>query len=158
LYVTYQPRRLYLGSLEGSATLIAEDPPSFDAVAATCVDNSEFVADVTVPDGTHFGPGTVFQKTWRVRNSGTCSWDASYRFGFLSGERMSGPRSTPLGPFDPGPTGRPLFPTVQPGDEVEVSVILIAPASGETYRGQWQLYAPDGTPFGTAPYVMIQVP
>jgi hypothetical protein len=47
---------------------------------------------------------------------------------------------------------------VQPGDEVEVSVILIAPASGETYRGQWQLYAPDGTPFGTAPYVMIQVP
>jgi hypothetical protein len=158
LYVTYQPRRLYLGSLEGSATMIAEDPASFDAVAAACTDDSEFVSDVTVPDGTPIAPGTVFQKTWRVRNSGTCTWDASYRFGFLSGERMSGPRSTPLGPFDPGPAGRPLFPTVLPGEEVEMSVMLIAPSEEGTYQGQWQLFAPDGTPFGTRPYVQIQVP
>ena len=158
LYVTYQPRRLYLGSLEGSPSLIAEDPLSFDASVATCSDDSEFVADVTVPDGKAFAPGTVFQKTWRIRNSGTCTWDASYRFGFLSGERMSGPRSTPLGTFDPDPAGRPLFPTVQPGEEVEVSVMLIAPAAAGTYRGQWQLFAPDGTPFGTRPYVLIQVP
>jgi hypothetical protein len=158
LYVTYQPRRLYLGSLEGSPSLIAEDPLSFDASAAICSDDSAFVADVTVPDGTQFAPGVVFRKTWRVRNSGTCTWDASYRFGFLSGERMSGPRSTPLGLFDPGLTGRPLFPTVQPGEDAEVSVMLIAPVSAGTHRGQWKLFAPDGTAFGTAPFVVIRVP
>jgi len=145
LYVTYQPRRLYLGSLEGSATLIAEDPPSFDAVAATCSDDSEFVADVTVPDGTHFAPGTVFQKTWRIRNSGTCTWDASYRITFLSGDRMMGPRSAPL--------DEPVL----PGEEVDVSVMLIAPEAAGTYQGQWQMFAPDGTPFGTRPYVVIVV-
>ena len=157
LYVTYQPRRLYLGSVDRAATLIAEDPPSFDAVATTCVNASEFVADMTVPDGTAFDPGTLFQKSWRVRNSGTCTWDASYRFGFLSGERMSGPRSAPLGPYDPGPAGRPLFPTVLPGEEVEVSVMLLAPESAGTVRGQWQLFGPDGTTFGTRPYVLIAV-
>ena len=146
LYVTYQPRRLYLGSLDGSTTMIAEDPPSFAAVAATCGDDSEFVSDVTVPDGTPFAPDTLFRKTWRIRNTGTCTWDASYRLTFLSGDRLSGPRSAPLGG------------TVQPDEEVDLSVTLIAPLSPGTYQGQWQLFAPDGTPFGTAPYVVIQVP
>jgi hypothetical protein len=145
LYVTYQPRRLFLGSLDGPATLIAEDPASFDAVSSTCVDDSEFVADVTVPDGTRFAPGAFLSKTWRLRNTGTCAWDASYRLTFLSGDRLSGPRSAPL-------DGQ-----VEPGDEVDLSVILLAPEAAGTYRGQWTLFAPDGTPFGTRPYVVIVV-
>jgi len=146
LYVTYQPRQLYLGTLDGSATMLAEDPLSFAAVASTCQDDSEFVSDVSVPDGTPFAAGTVFQKTWRVRNTGDCAWDTSYRLTYLSGDRMSGPRSAPLGD------------AVQPGEEVDLSVMLIAPETAGTYQGQWQLFARDGTPFGTAPYVVIQVP
>jgi len=146
LSVSYQPRRLYFGSLDGSATPIAEDPQSFDAAATTCRDDSEFVADVTVPDGTPFAPGTYLQKTWRIRNTGDCTWDASYRLTFLSGDRMSGPRSAPLGE------------TVQPGEEADLSILLMAPAEAGTYRGQWTLFAPVGTPFGTRPYVSIAVP
>jgi hypothetical protein len=146
LYVTYQPRRLYLGSTYRPATMVVEDPLSFAAVASTCQDDSEFISDVTVPDGTRFTPNALFQKTWRVRNAGNCAWDASYRLTFLSGDRMSGPRSAPLGA------------DVQPGEEVDLSVALIAPETAGTYQGQWQLFASDGTPFGTAPYVAIQVP
>jgi len=146
LFVTYQPRRLYFGSLDGSVTPVAEDPQGFDAAAATCRNDSEFVADVTIPDGASFAPDTFFQKTWRIRNTGDCAWDASYRLTFLSGDRMSGPRSAPLGQ------------TVQPGEEVDLSVLLMAPAEAGTYRGHWQLFAPDGTPFGTRPFVSIVVP
>ena len=158
LYVTSLPNQLVLGSLDGTATVIAEDPQAptnasagtiamgFAAVASTCSDDSEFVSDVTVPDGTRFAPETLFQKTWRVRNTGDCTWDASYRLTFLSGDRMSGPRSAPLG--EP----------VQPGEEVDLSVILVAPAESGTYQGQWQMFAPDGTPFGTRSYLVIQVP
>jgi hypothetical protein len=146
LYVTYEPRRLFLGSLDGPVTLIAEDPASFDAVSSTCVDDSEFVADVTIPDGTHFAPRAYLSKTWRLRNTGTCTWDASYRLVFLSGDRLSGPRSAPLDV------------PVPPGEEVDVSVILIAPEAAGSYRGQWTMFAPDGTPFGTRPYVLIEVP
>jgi hypothetical protein len=158
VYLASVPNRLLLGSLDGSRTVIAEDPrvlpnastesiaAGFAGVASTCRDDSEFVSDVTVPDGTHFAPNTLFQKTWRVRNTGNCAWDDSYRLTFLSGDRMSGPRSAPLA--DP----------VQPGEEVDLFVTLIAPESAGSYLGQWQLFAPDGSPFGTAPYVAIQVP
>jgi hypothetical protein len=158
LYVTYEPRRLYLGSVEGPATLIAEDSPSFAAATATCRNDSEFVADVTISDGTHFGPGAVFQKTWRLRNSGTCTWDDSYRLGYLAGDRMSGPRTSPLGDSNISREGTGLFPTVQPGQEIDVSILLVAPDSAGTYLGQWRMIAPDGRPFGTTPYVTIQVP
>ena len=158
LFVAGPPRQLYLGDQAGGATLVAEDPASFDAVAATCTDDSEFVSDVTVPDGTTFQPGTVFRKTWRIRNSGTCTWDAGYRFAFLAGDRMSGPRSTPLGTLDRLPQSPPLFPMIRPGEEIELSVTLIAPSEAGTYTGQWQLFAPDGRPFGEVPFVVIQVP
>ena len=113
---------------------------------------------MTVPDGTHYAPGAVFQKTWRLRNSGTCTWDDSYRLGYLAGERMSGPRTSPLGDPNISQGGPGLFPTVRPGEEIDVSILLVAPAAAGSYRGQWQLSAPDGTFFGTAPYVLIQVP
>lgn len=158
LYVTIRPRQLYLGDLAGGTTLLAENPASFDAVAATCTDDSEFVSDVTVPDGASFEPGTVFRKTWRIRNSGTCTWDAGYRFAFLSGDRMSGPRSAPLGSLDRLYESSPWFPAVRPGEEMDVSITLIAPSEEGTYTGEWQLFAPDGTPFGARPYVEIQVP
>jgi hypothetical protein len=34
-------------------------------------DKLEFVADVSVPDGTTFKPGDTFVKTWKLKNSGT---------------------------------------------------------------------------------------
>jgi hypothetical protein len=111
-----------------------------------CMNDSVFVIDVNVPDGTHFAPGASFTKTWRLRNSGTCAWDASYQLTFISGERMNGSDSTPLGE------------TVPPGGEVDLSIDLIAPGTNGAYRGQWQLIAPDGTPFGAKPYVEIVVP
>jgi hypothetical protein len=158
VYLASVPNRLLLGSLDGSRTVIAEDPQvtpnadeetiamAFAAVASTCVDDAEFVSDVTVPDGSHLAPNTLFRKTWHVRNTGDCAWDSSYRLTFLSGDRMSGPRSAPLD--EP----------VEPGEEVDLSVTLISPETAGTYQGQWQLFAPDGTPFGTAPYLAIQVP
>jgi hypothetical protein len=51
-----------------------------------------------------------------------------------------------------------LFPVIRPGEEIELSVTLIAPSEAGTYTGQWQLFAPDATPFGTRPYVLIAVP
>jgi hypothetical protein len=111
-----------------------------------CMNDSVFVLDVNVPDGTHVAPGASFTKTWRLRNSGTCAWDASYRFDFVSGEQMNGPESMALGE------------TVPPGGEVDLSIALIAPQADGTYQGQWQLVAPDGTPFGAKPYVEIVIP
>jgi hypothetical protein len=46
-------------------------PPTLTPVPC---DRAAFVADVTVPDGTNFAPGTTFVKTWRLKNNGSCTW------------------------------------------------------------------------------------
>jgi hypothetical protein len=102
---------------------------------AVC-DAAQFIADVTVPDGTIFAPGTAFTKTWRLKNIGTCTWTTAYSLVFVSGEPMGGPASVTL------PT------SVSPGQTVDVSVALIAPTSAGTFRGYWQLKNASGGLFG----------
>jgi hypothetical protein len=104
--------------------------------AADYSDQATFVGDVTIPDGTVVTPGQSFVKTWRLLNSGTCTWNTDYTLAFAGGTRMGGPAAIPL----PG--------IVAPGSTVDLSVALTAPASNGTYGGYWQLYNDDGAPFG----------
>ena len=112
---------------------------------------AEFVADVTVPDGTVFEPGTAFTKTWRLRNTGSCTWTSDFAVVFDSGDRMDAADATPIGQ------------TVAPGQMVDVSVALVAPDTPGTYRANFKLRSTDGRVFGLgdrgAPfYVEIVVP
>ncbi|GAB4502798.1 MAG: hypothetical protein Fur0035_23540 [Anaerolineales bacterium] len=99
-------------------------------------DRAAFVADVTVPDGTNYAPSTAFLKTWRIKNVGSCTWNTSYSLLFQSGDKMSGPDAA-------------AFPaSVAPGQTVDLSVNLTAPASAGTYRGYWILKNAAGQIFG----------
>jgi Ig-like domain-containing protein len=99
-------------------------------------DRAQFVADVTIPDGTVFAPGVAFTKAWRLKNVGTCTWTASYAMVFASGERMGGPASVNL------PAAVP------PGSTVDLAVSLTAPTTDGSYRGYWAFQNADGTRFG----------
>jgi RNA polymerase sigma factor (sigma-70 family) len=110
-----------------------------------CENDSAFVADVTVPDNMAFDPGTEFEKIWRLRNNGTCPWDDGYGLAFVGGDPMSGPDSVPL-------------PWAEPGAEVDIGLVLVAPEEPGTYRGDWRLRAPEGELFGAGFYVQIVVP
>jgi hypothetical protein len=99
-------------------------------------DRVQFVADVTVPDGTVYAPGATFAKTWRLKNVGTCTWSTSYNLVFESGEKMGGPDSASLPK------------SVAPGQTVDVTVNLTAPSSAGTYRGYWKFANSSGVRFG----------
>ena len=99
-------------------------------------DRAQFVADVTVPDGTVYAPGTGFTKTWRLKNVGTCTWTTSYAMVFDTGDKMNGPDSVSM----------PR--TVAPGDSVDVSVNLTAPNAAASYRGYWKFQNANGVRFG----------
>lgn len=96
-----------------------------------------FVTDVTIPDGTTFEPGEVFTKTWRIKNTGSCAWTSGYDIVFSGGDAMSAPGSVQI-----------TSGTVNPGQNVNVSVELTAPALEGTYRGNWQLRDPSDVIFG----------
>ncbi len=109
--------------------------PTSSQPPASC-DRAQFVSDVTVPDGTTFAPGATFNKTWRMKNVGTCTWSTSYTLVFDTGEKMGGPDSVNLPK------------SVAPGQTVDVTVSLKAPNSAGTFRGYWKFANASGVRFG----------
>jgi len=95
-----------------------------------------FITDVTIPDGTKLMSGETFTKTWRLKNRGTCTWTSDYMLVFTGGDQMGGTTAVRL----PG--------NVAPGQTVDVSVTLTAPADQGRYTGYWMLRNTSGVLFG----------
>ncbi len=114
-------------------------PPPARTPAPACTDRLTFIGDVTIPDRTNVLPGTAFVKTWRLRNDGTCTWNADYALIFYGGDGMQGRSPASL----PG--------IVVPGQTVDVSITLVAPAGNGTYRGEWILRNGAGRLLGLGP-------
>ncbi len=116
------------------------------AAGATCTNNAAFVSDVTVPDNTAVATGQAFNKIWRIRNTGTCTWGAGYRFAFVTGQAMT-----------TNTTAGIAVPAVASGATVDIVAPLTAPNAAGTYRGFWQMRAPNGTAFGARVWVLVRV-
>ena len=111
-------------------------------------DNFSFdnaTVDVTIPDGTVLTPGQDFVKTWKIKNTGICSWGDGYSLIYAGyADKMSG-EPVPLGTL------------VEVGQEVDVSVNFKAPTAVGEYTSAWQMANPKGIPFGKAIFVKIVV-
>jgi hypothetical protein len=96
--------------------------------------------DVTIPDDTLMEPGQNFSKTWRLRNTGNCTWTRLYSVTFFSSNRMNTFHTHYFS--DP----------VEPGDVVEVSIDMQAPQTPGVYQSNWMLQNADGELFGIGPH------
>ena len=110
-----------------------------------CQYHMVFVSDVTIPDDTAIEPGAHFTKTWRLRNAGTCPWKETFSMHWTEGSQMDSPETVDL-------------PPASPGEEVDLSVPLVAPSEPGAYTSFWRLFTADDQPFGMPPYVRIRVP
>jgi len=108
---------------------------------------ARFAKDVTVEDGTQIPANTPFVKTWRIRNEGV-AWPAGCVLRFV------GKHSDDMG----APEFVAIDGIVGPGQDVEVSVNLVAPAKPGRYTGYWKMCTPDGRKFGQRVWVSIVVP
>ena len=107
--------------------------------------NAVWVADVTVPDGEQMTPGQEFLKTWKVRNTGACTWGAGYTIVYGGyNDKMGGVPAA-------------LNTSVTPNQEVEVSVQFKAPTIAKEYLSAWRMADPNGYAFGQFFYVKIIV-
>lgn len=114
-------------------------PASHPVAAATKCDWVQFVSDVTVPDGTTYKASDSFNKTWRVKNIGTCTWTTDYSLVFVNGAQMNAPASVKLPK------------SVAPGQTIDLTVSMTAPNAAGTHRGNWQLKNASGVLFGIGP-------
>ena len=131
-------------TLAAGFTPISGSPAAPVAPVSTC-NSSAFVADVTVPDDTVFNPGDDFDKTWRIQNTGTCSWDEGYNLVFVSGDRSL------------DPTSAAVTDVVASGATVDLTVDLTAPSDEGTYTANYQMQSDAGEYFGVTVYVRIKV-
>ncbi len=126
------------------ATLVVQLAPGTvfsprPAAAVASCDMAQFIADVTVPDGTSFSAGATFTKTWRFKNVSSCTWTTSYSMIFLSGDQLGAPATV-------------SFPSsVAPGATVDLSANMTAPSAVGHYRGYWKLKDDTGLVFGDGP-------
>ncbi|HEX9029796.1 MAG TPA: NBR1-Ig-like domain-containing protein [Anaerolineales bacterium] len=109
--------------------------PSSNNTSGGCTDRASFENDVTIPDNTLFHQGDTFVKTWRIYNAGTCPWTTGYYLVFVYGELMKATPPVPIPPTDPG-------------QSVDLTVNLAAPATPGQYAGNWKIQNPKGDHFG----------
>lgn len=125
-----------------TAVVINPTPVSGDAC-----DNNVFIADITVPDGTVMKPGQDFQKVWRVKNTGTCTWDDGYSFVAVAGDNLDGQTYKIKEKND----------FVKPGDTVDLGINMTAHLKPGEYQGCWKMKNDRGFYFGSFLCVIIKV-
>ncbi len=119
-----------------------------------CVFGMAYVADLNYDDKNMtappvMAPGQQFTKRWRVRNSGTCAWEADYQLSFLKGNRPGA---------DMGGAAVDIGRRVQPGQTVDIAANLRAPTEYGAYQGFWKMRDNTGRSFGEVVWVGVQVP
>lgn len=107
-------------------------------------DDAAYVADVNYPDGTVVSANVAFNKTWRIRNSGTSSWAAGYRLAHAGGTNLAAVSEIALPALGPGQTG-------------DVTVAMRTPLAPGEYVSYWRPKNAGGTAFGSTVWVLIEV-
>jgi len=92
------------------------------------LDTSEFICDVTYPDGAFVRTNQVITKTWRIRNSGSMVW---------KDRRLM--RITPTSLTIPDSDLYVDIPLVKPGEIIDISVDLHIPSIEATFVIQYKM-------------------
>jgi hypothetical protein len=140
------PATTPIGTSAGAIPLTGTTPgAAVGGVAATasCY-GLTFVSDVSIPDNTQMDPGEEFTKTWKVKNSGSCAWDAGFKFQNTGGEALGSAITLPA--------------AVAAGQTYDISVPMTAPTSKTgTLRSNWRMSTAAGQYFGDEVFAVIVV-
>jgi hypothetical protein len=110
----------------------------------SCVNDLTYLEDLTVPDNSFVTYGATIDKQWLVQNSGTCDWNADFRFIHIGGADLGAPEEILLFP-------------ARAGTQATLQIFFIAPFSDGEFESAWQAFDPDGLAFGDPIYIRVNV-
>lgn len=114
---------------------VVEQPLATSTPGETgCQDSAQYITDDGI-DGTTYAPNTPFNKTWTVKNTGSCYWDDRYLVSYMSGEIMT---------QQPGYFIVQSGQAVAPGQTVNISIGMTSPVDDGNYRSNWGLKRENG--------------
>ncbi len=91
----------------------------------------------SIPDGSEIPQERKFVKVWRLKNTGSCTWNKDYSLRFYNGDLLGAGASIPL-TVDNIPTW----------GFANVEVDMKAPTELGTYKGYWKIVSDTGKIFG----------
>jgi heat shock protein HslJ len=147
----------YLGLDPGEIEPVPTPDPSLPTAtpppAPGCIDSMLWVSDLSYDDQNmsnlpKLSPGENFQKGWRVRNTGNCTWDSTYLLVPVDGNNPAAIM---------GGLPVPVQGTVAPGQTYDFWVNLVAPIQPGTYVEFWTMRNGGGILFGDRIWVAIEV-
>lgn len=117
------------------------------------MDNAQFVKFSTDVDLNKVPAGSSFSATWRMRNTGSTTWNSSYKMTHIHANQgstlMAGKASYPLDEVM-------SLAQVRPGDEVDITLQMTAPAPRDKfYYTDWQLQNSHGRFFGDIMWLRV---
>jgi len=107
-----------------------------------CLYASKFIEDVTIPDGSVLPTGQQVEKTWRIRNTGTCSWEEGISLIHIKAHKFDAP-------------GKVSVPLAMPGEQVDVSLSFTTPKTPGIYESYWRLENAKGELFGGVLFIHL---
>ncbi|HID52151.1 MAG TPA: hypothetical protein EYP41_08955 [Anaerolineae bacterium] len=117
------------------------------------MDSAKFVSFSSDQDLDQVPAGEVFTAVWRVRNIGSTTWGDGYNVVHIHADEGSTLMTEKAG--YPLPEVASLS-SVRPGDEVEISLKMTAPAPrSKRYFTDWQLQNPAGELFGEVIWLRV---
>jgi len=119
--------------------------PIQPTLPAASPDNAKWIGDVSVVDDTVFWKNETFTKTWKIENSGTTTWDSTYKLVYVDGPVLG----TTLIVSITNP--------VKPKNQIEISVPMKAPSTLGTVTNYWRMMNGKGQFFGDVLYLRIIV-
>jgi hypothetical protein len=102
----------------------------------SCENKAEFVDFLSMSNNVILEPGVYFTQVWRIRNTGTCTWNTDYQFVFEDGNQMNSPDTTSLSE------------EVLPDQTIDISLLLQTPMEANSYTSNWMLKSSTGELFG----------
>jgi hypothetical protein len=150
-----------------SPTASVGNTPTPFVVAELPISNADkmiVIQDVSYPDGSVLKPAALFIKTWRVENSGSTTWNSQYLIAHAQEISYSGPKVTQLYAYPPdtelgwniGSWPEPLN-EVNPGDIVDISIVLQTPNQHGYQIGIWNLLNTQGQRFANPLWAQLQI-
>ncbi|MBT3322428.1 MAG: hypothetical protein HN392_09105 [Anaerolineae bacterium] len=109
--------------------------------------------DINYPDGSELAPGEDFEKIWRIKNDGVCTWDSGYILVPVSSTSSRGDNN----PLDAANPAFEIKTLVSPGQQVDVGAKLTAPLDIGEYSTCFIMENDRGVYFGGVLCVDIKV-
>jgi len=94
----------------------------------------------SIPDGKEIAIGRLFTQTFRIKNTGSCTWNHNFELRFAGGDLMNASASIPI-----------TDTTIPTWGYAVVDVYMKAPETPGTYNGHWKIKSDDGQIFGVQP-------